>query len=47
MQAGNIAVAQPQQFFPFPRRKKSFFGVLHGQMDAVDFFTARKVMMQR
>jgi len=51
MQAGNIAinmaVAQPQQFFPFPGRKKSFFGVLHGQMDAVDFFTDRKVIMQR
>lgn len=51
MEAGNIAVnmavAQPQQFFPFPGRKRSFFGVLHGQMDAVDFFTDRKVIMQR
>ncbi|MEM4576552.1 MAG: aldehyde dehydrogenase family protein [Candidatus Nezhaarchaeales archaeon] len=51
IQAGNIAinmaVAQPQQFFPFPGRKKSFYGVLHGQMDALDFFTDRKVIMQR
>ncbi|MBS7653088.1 aldehyde dehydrogenase family protein [Candidatus Bathyarchaeota archaeon] len=51
MMAGNIAVnmavAQPQQYFPFPGRKRSFFGVLHGQMDAVDFFTDRKVIMQR
>lgn len=51
MNAGNIAinmaVAQPNQFFPFPGRKKSFYGVLHGQMDALDFFTDRKVIMQR
>lgn len=51
MHAGNIAinmaVAQPNQFFPFPGRKKSFFGVLHGQIDALDFFTDRKVIMQR
>lgn len=51
MEAGNIAVnmavAQPQQYFPFPGRKRSFFGVLHGQMDALDFFTDRKVIMQR
>jgi len=51
MNAGNIAVnmavAQPNQFFPFPGRKKSFYGVLHGQVDALDFFTDRKVIMQR
>jgi len=51
MNAGNIAVnmavAQPNQFFPFPGRKKSFYGVLHGQIDALDFFTDRKVIMQR
>ncbi|MEM1583866.1 MAG: aldehyde dehydrogenase family protein [Nitrososphaerota archaeon] len=51
MNAGNIAVnmavAQPNQFFPFPGRKKSFYGVLHGQTDALDFFTDRKVIMQR
>ncbi len=43
----NVAVAQPDQFFPFPGRKKSFFGVLHGQVDAIDFFTDRKVIIQR
>ncbi|MEZ0290873.1 MAG: aldehyde dehydrogenase family protein [Sulfolobales archaeon] len=43
----NVAVAQPDQFFPFPGRKKSFFGVLHGQVDAIDFFTDRKVVIQR
>ncbi|MEM4750481.1 MAG: aldehyde dehydrogenase family protein [Sulfolobales archaeon] len=43
----NVAVAQPDQFFPFPARKKSFFGVLHGQVDAIDFFTDRKVIIQR
>jgi malonate-semialdehyde dehydrogenase (acetylating)/methylmalonate-semialdehyde dehydrogenase len=42
-----MAVAQPNQFFPFPGRKKSFYGVLHGQVDALDFFTDRKVIMQR
>lgn len=51
MNAGNIAinmaVAQPNQYFPFPGRKKSFYGILHGQMDALDFFTDRKVIMQR
>ncbi|MCX8192422.1 MAG: aldehyde dehydrogenase family protein [Nitrososphaeria archaeon] len=51
MNAGNIAVnmavAQPNQFFPFPGRRKSFYGVLHGQIDALDFFTDRKVIMQR
>jgi malonate-semialdehyde dehydrogenase (acetylating)/methylmalonate-semialdehyde dehydrogenase len=43
----NISVAQPDQFLPFPGRKKSFFGVLHGQVDAIDFFTDRKVIIQR
>jgi malonate-semialdehyde dehydrogenase (acetylating)/methylmalonate-semialdehyde dehydrogenase len=43
----NVAVAQPDQFFPFPGRKRSFFGVLHGQVDAIDFFTDRKVIIQR
>ncbi len=51
MNAGNIAVnmavAQPNQYFPFPGRKRSFYGVLHGQIDALDFFTDRKVIMQR
>jgi len=49
--AGNVAinmsVAQPLPYFPFGGRKRSFFGVLHAQVDAVDFFTDRKVVMQR
>lgn len=43
----NMAIAQPTPHFPFGGRKKSFFGVLHAQVDAVDFFTDRKVVMQR
>jgi malonate-semialdehyde dehydrogenase (acetylating)/methylmalonate-semialdehyde dehydrogenase len=51
VQAGNIAVnmavAQPQQFFPFPARKRSHYGPLTGQTGAVDFFTDMKVIMYR
>lgn len=51
VQAGNIAVnmavAQPQQFFPFPARKKSHYGPLTGQTGAIDFFTDMKVIMYR
>jgi malonate-semialdehyde dehydrogenase (acetylating)/methylmalonate-semialdehyde dehydrogenase len=51
MQAGNIAinmaVAQPQQFFPFPARKRSHYGPLTGQTGALDFFTDMKVIMYR
>ncbi len=43
----NMSVAQPLPFFPFGGRKQSFFGVLHAQIDAVDFFTDRKVVMGR
>jgi hypothetical protein len=42
-----MAVAQPQQFFPFPERKKSHFGTLTGQVAIVDFLTDAKVIMQR
>jgi len=45
--AANMAVAQPQQFFPFPARKKSHFGTLTGQVAIVDFLTDAKVIMQR
>jgi len=45
--AVNMAVAQPQQFFPFPARKRSHYGPLTGQTGAVDFFTDMKVIMQR
>ncbi|AET33303.1 CoA-acylating methylmalonate-semialdehyde dehydrogenase [Pyrobaculum ferrireducens] len=43
----NMSIAQPTPHFPFGGRKQSFFGVLHAQVDAVDFFTDRKVIMQR
>lgn len=51
VQAGNIGVnigiAAPMAFFPFAGWKNSFFGVLHGQIDCVDFFTDKKVVITR
>jgi len=41
----NVGVAAPVGFFPFGGMGDSFFGVLHGQMDSVDFFTDRKVII--
>ena len=44
----NIGIAAPMAFFPFSGMKDSFFGDLHGQgMDAVDFFTEKKVSIVR
>lgn len=44
----NVGVAAPMAFFPFSGWKDSFFGDLHGQaMDAVDFFTQKKVVVER
>lgn len=44
----NIGIAAPMAFFPFSGMKDSFFGTLHGQgRDAVDFFTKKKVVIQR
>jgi malonate-semialdehyde dehydrogenase (acetylating)/methylmalonate-semialdehyde dehydrogenase len=44
----NIGVAAPMAFFPFSGWKESFFGVNHGQgTDAVDFFTQKKVVVER
>jgi malonate-semialdehyde dehydrogenase (acetylating)/methylmalonate-semialdehyde dehydrogenase len=44
----NIGVAAPMAFFPFSGWRESFFGDLHGQgMDAVDFFTQKKVVVER
>jgi malonate-semialdehyde dehydrogenase (acetylating)/methylmalonate-semialdehyde dehydrogenase len=44
----NIGVAAPMAFFPFTGWKDSFFGDLHGQgMDAVEFFTQKKVVIER
>ncbi|PWH20425.1 MAG: methylmalonate-semialdehyde dehydrogenase (CoA acylating) [Anaerolineae bacterium] len=52
VQAGNvginIGVAAPMAYFPFSGWKESFFGDLHGQsMDAVEFFTQKKVVIER
>lgn len=51
VQAGNIGVnvgvAAPIAYFPFGGMRDSFFGILHGQMDSVDFFTDRKVIISR
>ncbi len=52
VQAGNIGinigVAAPMAFFPFSGWKESFFGDMHGQgMDAVEFFTQKKVIVER
>jgi malonate-semialdehyde dehydrogenase (acetylating) / methylmalonate-semialdehyde dehydrogenase len=44
----NIGVAAPMAYFPFSGWKDSFFGDLHGQsMDAVEFFTQKKVVIER
>jgi len=44
----NIGVAAPMAFFPFSGWKESFFGDMHGQgMDAVEFFTQKKVVVER
>jgi malonate-semialdehyde dehydrogenase (acetylating)/methylmalonate-semialdehyde dehydrogenase len=51
VQAGNIGinvgVVAPMAYFPFGGMRDSFFGVLHGQIDSVDFFTDRKVVVSR
>lgn len=44
----NIGVAAPMAYFPFSGWRDSFFGDLHAQsMDAVDFFTQKKVVVER
>ena len=43
----NIGIAAPMAFFPFGGRKDSFFGILHGQIDCVDFFTDKKIVISR
>ena len=44
----NVGIAAPMAFFPFSGWKESFFGDLHGQgWDAVDFFTQKKVVVER
>jgi len=43
----NIGVAAPMAFFPFGGRRESFFGVVHGQVDSLDFFTDKKIVIER
>ena len=43
----NVGIPAPMGFFPFAGWKESFFGVLHGQMDCVDFFTDKKIIIAR
>ncbi|MEM5773912.1 MAG: aldehyde dehydrogenase family protein, partial [Anaerolineaceae bacterium] len=44
----NIGIAAPMAFFPFSGWKDSFFGTHHAQSkDAVDFFTQKKVVVER
>lgn len=44
----NIGVVAPVAWFPFGGKRKSFFGVLHGQLpDVIDFFTDKKVVIKR
>ncbi len=43
----NIGIVAPMAFFPFGGTKNSFFGVLHGQRESIDFFTDRQVVIER
>ena len=43
----NIGVAAPAAYFPFGGRRDSFYGVLHAQVDTVDFFTDKKVIVSK
>jgi malonate-semialdehyde dehydrogenase (acetylating)/methylmalonate-semialdehyde dehydrogenase len=44
----NVGVAAPMAYFPFSGWKESFFGDLHAQgHDAIDFFTEKKVVVER
>ena len=45
---GGLPAPAPMAFFPFSGWKDSFFGDMHGQgMDAVEFFTQKKVVVER
>jgi malonate-semialdehyde dehydrogenase (acetylating)/methylmalonate-semialdehyde dehydrogenase len=43
----NIGVAAPSAYLPFGGRRDSFYGVLHAQIDSVDFFTDKKVTISK
>lgn len=43
----NVGIVAPMAFFPFGGTKESFYGVLHGQRESIDFFTDRQVVIKR
>ena len=43
----NIGVVAPMSFFAFGGYKESFFGDIHGQVDSINFFTERKIVISR
>lgn len=43
----NIGVAAPAGNFPFGGRRESFYGILHAQVDTVEFFTDKKIVISR
>ena len=43
----NIGVAAPTAYFPFGGMRESFYGIMHPQIDSVDFFTDRKITISR
>ncbi len=43
----NVGIAAPMAFFPFGGMKESFFGVVHGQVTALEFLTDTKVVIER
>jgi malonate-semialdehyde dehydrogenase (acetylating)/methylmalonate-semialdehyde dehydrogenase len=43
----NVGIAAPMAFFPFGGMKDSFFGVVHGQITALDFLTDTKIVIER
>ncbi len=43
----NIGIAAPMAFFPFGGMKESFYGIVHGQIDCIDFFTDKKIVITR
>lgn len=43
----NVGVAAPSAYYPFGGRRDSFYGILHAQIDTVDFFTDKKITISR
>ncbi len=43
----NIGVAAPSAYYPFGGRRDSFYGVLHAQIDTVEFFTDKKITISK